>query len=84
MWGMPDMNYLSMGPFHLTFEDKASRLKVQLSGMAVRQEPVDETKVIVGCTVKQANLDLGTYVASSRSRKLPDDMETDENPAKKC
>ena len=68
--GMPDMNYLSMGPFHLTFEDKASRLKVQLSGMAVRQEPVDETKVIVGCTVKQANLDLGTYVASKQKQEI--------------
>lgn len=68
--GMPDMNYLSMGPFHLTFEDKASRLKVQLSGMAVRQEPVDETKVIVGCTVKQSNLDLGTYVASKQKQEI--------------
>lgn len=68
--GMPDMNYLSMGPFHLTFEDKASRLKVQLSGIAVRQEPVDETKVIVGCTVKQANLDLGTYVASKQKQEI--------------
>ena len=57
---------------------------MQLSGMAVRQEPVDETKVIVGCTVKQANLDLGLMSPPSRSRKLPDDMETDENPAKKC
>lgn len=68
--GVPDMNYLSMGPFHLTFEDKASRLKVQLTGTAVRQEPVDETKVIVGCTVKQANLDLGTYVASKQKQEI--------------
>lgn len=68
--GMPDMNYLTMGPFHLTFEDKTSRLKVQLTGTAVRQEPVDETKVIVGCTVKQANLDLGTYVASKQKQEI--------------
>ena len=50
--------------------DKRDKKIIEWNDEEPYREPVDETKVIVGCTVKQANLDLGTYVASKQKQEI--------------
>lgn len=56
--------------FHLNFEDKDCRVKVQLSGKLVREENVDEVRKVFGGVIKKCNMDLNSYIATKQKFEI--------------
>lgn len=64
------LHVTDIGNFHLNFQDKDSRLNVQLRGKVVREEDVDETRRVFGAVVKGCNIPLGEYVAKKQKDEI--------------
>ncbi len=59
-----------IGDFHLNFQDRDTRLSVQLTGSVVREVDMEDGRRVFGAQVKKSNVKLSEYVAMKQKMEM--------------
>lgn len=59
-----------IGSFHLSYQDRESRLNVQIGARVVREEDIDENKRVFGAVVSSTNIPLAEYIARKQKEEI--------------
>lgn len=66
----PSLEAGKIGSFRLVYEDPDLKIIIQLAGVVVREEQVDENKKVFGCMLKQSSLNMNSYVATKQKLEI--------------